>query len=392
MFDKLTRARDLLKEFAAEFDPDVLGGKSALTVVEISAEAERVAAGCKTLAAKRAADSGAWRKSGAKSPAHWMATTTGTSVGAAVGVLETAARLSELPATEKAVRKGRLSEAQTKEIASAAAANPAAEKDLLGVAQSEGMATLRQRCARVKAAVASEIDRYNKIHRSRYLRHWMDAQGGFRLEGRFTPDAGAQVVAALDPYRDKVFKQARKHGRREPYDAYAADALVAMAKDAGAGGNKKGPGTLVRVLVDHQAFKRGHTQNGEVCEIEGIGPIPVATAQALAQDAVLAALTTDGTDVYTVTHMGRQVTARQRTALEIRDRTCVVGGCDVRDYLEIDHVTGFVITTRTELKDLARLCPHHHYLKTYKGWVLSGGPRKWRLEPPGESGPDPPTR
>jgi hypothetical protein len=189
----------------------------------------------------------------------------------------------------------------------------------------------------------------------------MDAQGGFRLDARLTPDAGAVVVAALEPYKERVFKVARKQGRREPYDAYAADALVAMAKDARAGGkrSRKAPGTLVRVLVDHNALRRGHTKNGEVCEIEGIGPIPVATARALAQDAISAALTTDGTDIYTVSHMGRHVTARQRTALEIRDPTCVVTGCDVRDHLEIDHITGYATSERTQLKDLARLCPHH---------------------------------
>jgi len=390
MLAELKELRVTLQEIVSKLDPNVLPTSVAVAMVEEFATIGNVADGGKALAGKRVSDSGAWRKNGEKSPAHWMAKKTGTSVGAAVGVLETAARLADLPATEEAVRKGELSEVQTKEIASAAAADPSAEKQLLDVAQTEGMATLRQRCARVKAAATKdELDRYNRIHKSRYLRHWMDAQGGFRLEGRFTPDAGAQLVAALEPYKERVFKVARRQGRREPYDAYAADALVAMAKDARAGGTKKAPGTLVRVLVDHQALRHGHTANGEVCEIEGIGPIPVATAQALAQDAIVAALTTDGTDVYTVTHMGRKVTARQRTALEVRDPCCVVGGCDVRDHLEIDHVTGYATTERTQLKDLARLCPHHHFLKTYRGWVLSGEPGQWRFEPP--DGPDPPT-
>ena len=395
MFDRVKQARRLLKDAIAELDPDVLEAKSAARLVEDFAEIERLAAAGKALAARRMATSGVWRKDGARSAAHWLARHTGTTVGHAVATIETAQRLAELPATEKAVRTGKLSEVQAKEIASAAAADPSSEQKLLGVASSDGVATLREQCARVKAAATNdENGRYNKIHRSRYLRHWSDAEGAFRLDARLTPDAGAVVVAALERLKDKIFKEARKQGRREPYNAYAADALVEMAKHArtsNASGSRRSPGTLVRILVDHDALERGHTQNGERCEIEGIGPIPVATATALAQDSILAALSSDGTDIYTVTHLGRRVTARQRTALEVRDPCCVVAGCEVRDHLEIAHVTGRREGGPTKLDNLARLCPWHHHLKTYKGWVLSGGPGRWRFDPPGKPGPDPPT-
>ena len=398
MFDKVKQARQLLKEAVADLDPDVLEAKSSARLVEDFAEIERLAAAGKALAARRMAASGVWRKDGDRSAAHWMARHTGTSVGHAVATIETAQRLAELPATENAVRKGKLSEVQVKEIASAAAADPGAEQKLLGIASSDGVATLREQCARVRAAASNDENaRYDRIHRERYLRHWSDAEGGFRLDARLTPDAGAVVVAALEPLKEKIFRDARKQGRREPYNSYAADALVELAKharssDGNANGNgaRKSPGTLVRVLVDHDALERGYTQDGERCEIEGIGPIPVATAKALAQNSFLAALTSDGTDIYKVTHLGRTVTARQRTALEVRDPSCVVGGCDVRHHLEIDHVTGRREGGPTKLANLARLCPHHHHLKTYKGWVLSGGPGKWRLDPPGESSPDPP--
>ena len=41
----------------------------------------------------------------------------------------------------------------------------------------------------------------------------------------------------------------------------------------------------MNVRVDHSAFLRGHTEAGEVCEIAGVGPIPVSVAQRLADDA-----------------------------------------------------------------------------------------------------------
>lgn len=201
-------------------------------------------------------------------------------------------------------------------------------------------------------------------------------------------------MAALEPFTESIFARARKQGRRESYEAYAADALVALAEHGRTCDEKptrKAPHTLVRVLVDHRALDRGHTDEGEVCEIEGIGPIPVATAKALATDSILAALATDGVDIYSVSHMGRAVTARQRTALEVRDPCCVVPGCDVHDHLEIDHITERKELGPTRLADLGRLCPWHHYLETYKGFRLLGGPGKWRFEPPRErAGPDPP--
>ncbi len=387
MFDDIRAAGRQLKKAVKKLEPEVLEAKTAARLVEEFAEIERVAAAGKALAARRMADSGVWRKDGARSAAAWMATKTGTSVGHAVNTLETAARLAELPATESAVRAGKLSEVQAKEIASAAAASPTAEHELLGVAEKEGVQTLRERCAQVRAAaVPDELAHYDKIHRSRYLRHWSDAEGAFRLEGRLTPDAGAVVVAALEPYKERIFAEARKQGRRESYDAYAADALVEVARHARSckqqPAGMSAPGAVVKVLVDHKALERGHTQAGETCVIEGIGPIPVATANALASDAVIAALSYNGTDIGKVTHLGRQVTARQRTAIETRDRKCVVPGCENRHHLQIDHVTGWTTTHHTKLSELARLCPHHHYLKTYKGWVLSGGPGAWRFDPP----------
>lgn len=34
------------------------------------------------------------------------------------------------------------------------------------------------------------------------------------------------------------------------------------------------------------------------------------------------------------------------------------------------------------LDNLARLCSWHHYLKTHRGYRLSGGPGSWRFEGP----------
>ena len=98
---------------------------------------------------------------------------------------------------------------------------------------------------------------------------------------------------------------------------------------------------MVHVRVDHGALLRGRVGPGEICEIPGIGPIPVAVARRLAVDSILSVLVTDGVDVTTVAHAGRTIPASVRRALIERDPVCVVPGCGLRDGLEIDHVEPF---------------------------------------------------
>jgi hypothetical protein len=66
----------------------------------------------------------------------------------------------------------------------------------------------------------------------------------------------------------------------------------------------------------------------------------------------------------------------------VRDRTCIVTGCDVDWRLERDHRVPYAQCHTTSLDGLGRMCWWHHLLKT-KGWALTGGPGCYRLLPPG---------
>jgi hypothetical protein len=116
----------------------------------------------------------------------------------------------------------------------------------------------------------------------------------------------------------------------------------------------------------------------------------VAAARRLASDAILKVLVTDGADVRAVAHAGRSVPARLRSALEARDPTCVVPGCDVRQELEVDHVVPWADGGPTALANLARLCHWHHYLKTHRRYRLGGGPGSWTWSGPADAGRSPP--
>jgi hypothetical protein len=104
--------------------------------------------------------------------------------------------------------------------------------------------------------------------------------------------------------------------------------------------------------------------------------------------AFVAAVTTKGSEISQVVHLGRRPTALQRTALEVRSGcVCSIEDCTSKARLEIDHVADWAATGRTELRELAPVCGHHHDLKTYHGYrfgpLQTDGTR--RLVPPDET-------
>lgn len=380
MFDELVEVLSALRETASSIQPGRLSGDEAARLVSLFAEGERVCASARTLAARRVEETKFWQRSGHRSAAEWVAAKTGTTLGNAISVLETARQLQELPHTREAFRAGRLSEVQAREVSSAAYADPKKERALLAAAGTKSVKALRAECRAVRlASVTDELSAHNAIHRGRYFRHWIDPDGAVRFDGRMTPDAGATVIAAIDQRKDKLSAAARRAGRWESLAAHAADALVELANGSGA----PGPRAMVHVLVDHRVLTSARAKADQRCEIPGVGRIPAATARSLAGDAFVKAIVTKGVDIKAVAHMGRTVPARLRTALELRDQVCVVPGCDDRNGLEIDHYRiPWAAGGPTRLDNLARLCRWHHYAKTHLGYRLSGAPGAWIWETP----------
>ncbi len=183
-----------------------------------------------------------WADDGARSPAEWIARATGAPMGQTIGMLETADRLGELPATEAALRDGTLSAGQARAITHAASADPDAEAELLATAPSASLRGLEDRARAVRDAARPEESeaRYRAAHANRDLSTWVDRDGAGRLAWRGTPDALAGINAVLTPFVKEQLTRARREGRDESYGACAADALCALA-DAAAGDPAPGP-------------------------------------------------------------------------------------------------------------------------------------------------------
>ncbi len=412
------------------------------------ARLERLVLAGKTLLAPRIAESGHWESEGHRSPAGLLAALEGVSAGQARRTLETGQRLTALPSTEEALRSGTLSGPKVVEIAQAATLDPGAEESLLAGAATEPLHVVKERCQRSRATSATRdpMATYRRIYTERFFTAWTDAEGAFCFQGRDTADRGALLMARLDPLADRLRRDSqaeegaesggpsqreaspelpvsqatlradaffllctgrqpppesptgattgadhpsksssrsgpRTAGDPDPVDPFAAHS-ASLDADEPVG---REPRATVIVRVDLAALRRGRALPGELCEIEGQGPVPVPVARYLTDDSYLCTVFTEAGDIKAVHHFGRTINARLRTALRLRDRHCVVPGCGVAYGLEIDHVRPMEQGGATCLSNLALLCHHHHRRKTFEGWVLSrSGPSDedpgWRFE------------
>lgn len=392
----LAEARCHLEALAgcvSEIEIGALDADSARDVLELGAAIKRLGAGLELLVASRAVQGAPWRAEGHRSEASWLAEVTRSSVSDAVATKVASERLEKLEATADALRRGSLSPTETKAVASAASADPGAEAELLEAARRLPMGEF-SRYAREVANVAHERDPEHRarLWRNRFLNCWTDNEGMFRFAGGLTPDAGARFVSAVRSQAEHV----RSEGRRanlpeEPPGAYDADALVSLVcgqirRESFSGPEVtrgSGPQWNGVYHVSLESLRRGQMEPGEICEIAGVGPVPLEVVEHLMGSAMAKLVIEDGVDVRTVAHLGRTVPAQVETALMARDRTCVVPACTVAHGLEIDHwQIPFARGGPTELWNLARICAMHYRMKTYGGYQLLGGPGKWEWLPP----------
>jgi len=154
----IEEAAEALEVAAERVDVDALDGTRAVRLVETLARVERVVAGARTVVTRRVEETRAWKRTGHRTMADWLAATTGTTLGDAIGSIETARSLPELPATEAAFRSGDISETQARAVSAAAVEDTQAERSLLATARIATVKTLRQRSRAVIAAATAEDD------------------------------------------------------------------------------------------------------------------------------------------------------------------------------------------------------------------------------------------
>jgi len=376
MFDRLDQLTTELEACFASMEVDCFDAARAARLVSSGERVRRLGDAIRTIGVGQVERTNGWKGQGAKSVAEWLATETDCAHYEAQSVVVLANQLHHLPVTQAALRSGELSGTQAVQVARGAIVAPNTETQLLTLAKHATVRDLRDATNRVVAGATDEAERHKQVHKSRYLKWWVGEDGACNLKGRMTVANGALVKAALAAFEDSIFKQARKNAVHERPEAYAADALMALCEkstskhSSESGGRSTRPNAVMNIRIDIDALKRGRTENGEICEISGVGPIPVATATEYLGEAFLKLLVMDGTDIRTIAHLGRTLPAKLRTAVEERDRVCQVPTCDMSLGLEIDHIKPFAEGGPTTFENLVRLCKRHHLQKTHDGYRL----------------------
>ena len=401
--DAMTKARlaesACLAAAAAVQDPDDVPTSEAVRLYETLERAGRAIAASKTLLAKRVAAGREWRRKGHGSAAEMLAEISGASLGSARGELETSEALGALPATRRALLEGEVSEAQGRLIAGAAKVNPGAERHLLEAAKTTNHTALRDEALRAKAAADRDpAATHRRIHADRRASRHTDAEGGWNLHARGTVVDGSVISSELDRLTDEIFRDRGKAGTRECRAASAFDALLEMARrssglrhersgaevgESGARRRLAAPQHLALLRLDVAALWRGYAEGDELCEVTGLGPIPVEIARSLLGEAVLKLIVTKGVDVASVTSLTRGPTQAMHYAKLWTSPTCTVEGC-TRTIIEYDHVHGaeYRHTRHTRLDELEPVCHTHHDLHTLQGWALVAGKGKRAMVPP----------
>jgi len=361
VLEDLKGAVAALEQVSERLEPDTFDVAQAKRAIDLCTRAERLVIASRNRLARRVERAVVWKRDGHRSAAHWLASATGTSVGSAMRSLDTARRLEDLPETADAFRAGELSEAQASEIAAAASLDPSAEGRLLDRARDgKSFREFRDDCREAKLRAADDQAITQRLHETRSVRTWSD--GHWCLEARLRPDEGARVSQVLENKTNELFAAARAEGRREPRDAYRADALVAIFR-----GELPEKPIELRLEGDYAALERGYLEPGERLDLDGV-PIPVTLARSLLGDAKLVLLARQGHEITKISSAKRAIPMPLRRSVERRYPRCGVGGCGHTERLQIDHIIPVTEHGPTSEANLWRLCPHHHTLKTLYDW------------------------
>jgi hypothetical protein len=208
-----------------------------------------------------------------------------------------------------------------------------------------------------------------------------------RFAGGLEPLQGAKLVAELERRADRLFReQSRAKGPIDTQEQRMADALAEMLGELGGSGvvKRKGPRTVVRLIVTKDAAERGTVRPGEKCQTADGTQVPMTAVYdaLLDDDTQVQEVEVDAVDVRSIRTMKRYIPKPLRDALEAKGTVCVVPGCGCTKGLEIDHTQERRRDGPTALENLGWLCRYHHDLKTrglYDLWRDDEG--KWHWEP-----------
>jgi hypothetical protein len=222
--------------------------------------------------------------------------------------------------------------------------------------------------------------------------------GRWHFEADLDPGSGAIVKAAIVAITDRMHQDGRftDLGEHDTSARRTADAFVEMAHRSTGRTPEQGSvqAKVIVVVPWERLLERQADPLAPPPELLGTGPVDLTDIVRLTLRGTVAAMTVDADGV--PLNLGREVrlaSEDQWIALKVRDRGCVVPGCDrPAEWCSAHHLRWWDRDGGpTDLDNLCLVCSHHHHLIHDQHWTLTPGPHhSWTLTRPNGTTVDPP--
>jgi Domain of unknown function (DUF222)/HNH endonuclease len=249
-------------------------------------------------------------------------------------------------------------------------AAPFDEEPLLTQAEEHSVSRFRHDCHHARHAADAQgflADQVDQVEWRRLDLTPCD-DGRVALSGLLDSVGGATLRSALEPL-------ARRAGREDDRrrERRLADALVELADhvlDSGSIGQRGGQRPHLQVTATLETL-RG-IAGAPAGELEYSLPISAATAQRLACDASITRVLLDSDSTVIDVGRARRVPGgAARRALHLRDKGCVVPGCErPAGWTVPHHLQPWAKGGLTDLDNLVLLCGRHHWMVHEGGWQI----------------------
>ena len=354
--EHLQDALTSLQKARASLEPELLSIADARDALATSAMAKNVIASIESELIGRVDD------------AQTVARITGTSVGKAKIVTETARALKDADVVRDALASGSVSFDQASEIVKAEKAAPGSSDELLKVASEKSFQVLRDESRKVVLEAEQHRGLAERQKEARTARHFTDELGMRNIHIKLPPRLGETICNRAEAEAGRLHRAAKQEGREEPFERHLCDAFGKML----AGSDVKGHHERadVTILVSHEVVKRGWTdlREGEVCKVPGGSPLAPQEAKEIAQDAFLSGVFFDGVDLRQFKTFGRKAPADVRRALELGEPPTFDGircsCCGKRFRNQKDHLEPRAADGETSTGNLDWKCYECHAVKT----------------------------
>jgi hypothetical protein len=311
---------------------------------------------------------GAWKDSGARDVASWVAIRYGVSEWKARRWLQAAHALETLPALRDALDDGRLGVDKVVELARFAEFDT--EDGLVAWASRVSVGAVRRRA---DLETRKDVEDIRDAERQRFLTWWYGSDGTrFGIEGELPAGDGAVVAKALERIVESIPSMP---GEDDPVFASArrADALVALCSSRIEADDDADRATVV-VHVRAGAEAMG-------ADVEAGPVLHPETAKRLLCEARVQTVIEDASGTpMRLGRMTRQPSAAMLRQLRYRDGGCTFPGCGSQRFAKAHHVAWWRDGGPTDLENLVLVCSFHHKLVHEHGWRIArtpDGPVRW---------------